>query len=236
MIDKILNNKNSKATLHQLQKLCGFLNFLCKCVVPGRAFTRRLYTLTSNEQGKLMPHHHIRLNAEMKRDLQTWKQFLLHPTVYCRKFADFTRVVTAYEVNFASDTSGVIGMGALCKTHWMCALWDQESIQQENPSIEYLELFALVAAALAWLHLFRNHKIIIYCDNQTVCRWVNQSTTSCRNSMVLIRKLIFKCMTENVTVFAQYLESGKNKFADAISRDKISLFKQLAAEDGLEVD
>ena len=54
--------------------------------------------------------------------------------------------------------------------------------------------------------------------------------------MVLIRKLIFKCMTENVMVFVQYLESEKNKFADAISRDKISYFKQLAAEDGIEVD
>ena len=70
MTDKILNNNKSKETLHQLQKLCGFLNFLCKCVVPGRAFTRRLYTLTSNEQGKLMPHHHICFNEMGPADVE----------------------------------------------------------------------------------------------------------------------------------------------------------------------
>ena len=30
----------SKVTIHQMQKLCGFLNFLCRAIVPGRAFTR----------------------------------------------------------------------------------------------------------------------------------------------------------------------------------------------------
>ena len=41
LINAILAKK--KCTVQQLQKICGFLNFLEKCVVPGRAFTRRLY-------------------------------------------------------------------------------------------------------------------------------------------------------------------------------------------------
>ena len=32
-----------KATVLQFQKLCGSLNFLCRCIIPGRAFVRRLY-------------------------------------------------------------------------------------------------------------------------------------------------------------------------------------------------
>ena len=82
LIDSILNKKSKKVTLNQLQKVCGFLNFLGRCVIPGRAFTRRLYTYTAND--KLKPHHHIRVNAEMRDDLKMWVTFLKHPTVFCR--------------------------------------------------------------------------------------------------------------------------------------------------------
>ena len=41
-----VTKKKRKVTLHELQKLCGYLNFLCRAVVPGRAFTRRLYAYT----------------------------------------------------------------------------------------------------------------------------------------------------------------------------------------------
>ena len=43
LIGQVLGKKSKKMTLKQLQRICGFLNFLCRCVVPGRAFTRRLY-------------------------------------------------------------------------------------------------------------------------------------------------------------------------------------------------
>ena len=63
----VIQKKSKKITLNQLQKICGFLNFLGRCIIPGRAFTRRLYTYTANSQ--LKPHHHIRVNSEMRDDL-----------------------------------------------------------------------------------------------------------------------------------------------------------------------
>ena len=68
LIGEVLLKKSRKITLKQLQKICGFLNFLGKCVIPGRVFTRRLYVYTSNT--KLLPHHHIRITGEMKADLE----------------------------------------------------------------------------------------------------------------------------------------------------------------------
>ena len=38
LINSVMSKR--KITVKQLQQICGFLNFLCKCVVPGRAFTR----------------------------------------------------------------------------------------------------------------------------------------------------------------------------------------------------
>ena len=34
MIEYILNKRNAKVTVHQVQKLTGFFNFLCKCIIP----------------------------------------------------------------------------------------------------------------------------------------------------------------------------------------------------------
>ena len=47
MIAFVLNQRNRKVTIHQLQKLTGYFNFLCQCVIPGRAFTQCMYALTS---------------------------------------------------------------------------------------------------------------------------------------------------------------------------------------------
>ena len=57
-----LNENNKKATVLQLQKLTGFLNFLGRCIIPGRAFTRRMYTYIKL---KRLQHHHIRIMGEL---------------------------------------------------------------------------------------------------------------------------------------------------------------------------
>ena len=56
-----------KITVHQLQKVHGFLNFLGRAIIQGRAFTRRLYLQLKNYN--LMPHHHLRITEEMRLDL-----------------------------------------------------------------------------------------------------------------------------------------------------------------------
>ena len=80
LIRSILKKSSKKVTSNKLQKVCGCLNFLGRCVIPGRAFTRRLYTYTAND--KLKPHHHIRVDAEMREKLTMWLSFLEHPTVF----------------------------------------------------------------------------------------------------------------------------------------------------------
>lgn len=70
-----------KITLKALQKICGFLNFLGRCIVLERAFTRRLYSYTGNPA--LKPHHHIRLNAEMKADFSMWFTFSAASLIIC---------------------------------------------------------------------------------------------------------------------------------------------------------
>ena len=109
MITYILGKKNKKATLYQIQKICGFLNFLSRAIIPERAFTQRLYALTATSGSQLKPYHHIKLNLEVIRDLQTWNVFLQHPNVFCRKFVDCSQILTATQIDFASDASKTLG-------------------------------------------------------------------------------------------------------------------------------
>ena len=87
-----------------------------------------------------------------------WLQFLYHPTVYSRPFADFSMELLATEVDMTSDVSAnpVLGMGATCQNSWMFQQWNKEFIEQCKPSIEYLELYALIAGVMTWAHRFRN--------------------------------------------------------------------------------
>ena len=116
LISYFLNKKNKKITLLQLQQLTGFLNFLCRCVVPGRAFVRRLYALGSNEN--LLPHHHIRISAECRMDMLIWQKFLSEPLIFCRPFLDCFEQ-SAKDISMYSDASGALekGFGAYCGPH-----------------------------------------------------------------------------------------------------------------------
>ena len=142
-----------KITVKQLQQICGFLNLLCKCIVPGRAFTRQMYSYasTKNASKLLMSHHHIRVSREIKLDLNMWSQVLEHPLVYCRHFLDFESYISANEIRFFMDASGnfKLGMGGVCERSWFTKMWDSNFMKTYNPSIEYLELYALVTGIFA---------------------------------------------------------------------------------------
>ena len=97
LIDTMLNKRSRKITLRRLQQLTGFLNFLCRCIMPGRTFTRRLYA-QQKISGATLPHHHLRVTAEMKIDLELRKCFLTHPSAFCRPFLDFTNTITSQQI------------------------------------------------------------------------------------------------------------------------------------------
>ena len=210
-----------KVTYAQVRKLCGFLNFLCRCIVPGRAFTRRLYTmgLTKSNHGRLLPHHHVVVKQENKMDLAIWQKFLMHPDIFCRPFIDY-KERTSEDILMYSDASGSFlkGYGAWCQHSYLYGQWDLDFMRKHRPSIEFLELYALTAGILAWIHRFQNMRVTLFCDNKSVRDMVNSSSSKCKNCMLLIRLVVMKCLVNNVHIRIKYVESKKNDFANALSR------------------
>ena len=184
LIAFFINGVNKKCTVLQLQELTGFLNFLCKVIIPGRAFLRRLYTYVSST---MLQHHHIRITQEMRKDLMVWRTFLMHPSIFSRPFMDVCPL-SAVDINMYSDAakSELKGMGVICQNDWMYMKWNPEFIRNQDPSIEFLELYAVTAAVLTWIHRFKNKRVYLFCDNMSVVHMINNSTSSCVKCMTLI--------------------------------------------------
>ena len=214
MVQKMRNKK--KTTLRELQELTGFLNFLNKCMVPGRTFTRRMYQYGTN---LTKPHHHLPVNQELKMDLNMWWTFLNHASVYARPFFHFQEVYYTPQ-QFSSDASRnpLLGCGGICNTDWYMQQWDYDFMEKYEPSINYLELYALTVAVKLWIGNFNNQNITIFCDNQSVIHMVNKGTSKCRQSMVLIRYLTLLCLTHNTKLNVEYIPSKRNTSADLLSR------------------
>ena len=144
VIEMFLSKRNKSYTVLQVQKLCGLLNFLCKCVIPGRVFTMRLYAMTAGKTKTLRTYHHIRITQENRLDLQMWKRFLEHPQIFCRPFLDLTDEVEAVDIDIFSDATGSWdrGFGAYCGKDWCFGTWREgfPDNRKTLPSIEYLNM------------------------------------------------------------------------------------------------
>ena len=144
--------------------------------MPGRAFARRMYS--TNSKG-LKAHHHIKVNQEMRLDLEVWRTFLYSPMVYSRPFLDCSKTLMATDIGMYSDVTKnpELGFGAICGEDWMMYKWNIEFVKLVDPSIEYLELHAVLAAVLAWIHKFKNQRVVLHCDNISVVEMINSNSS-----------------------------------------------------------
>ena len=167
-----------------------------------------------------------------------WLKFLYHPSVYSRPFTDFKEGIQAHQVDMYSDVSGnpVLGMGATCGPSWCYTQWDKNFMLKHKPSIEYLELYAVLVGILHWVHRFSGQCIILFCDNQSVMEMLNSTTSSCKNCMVLLRAVVLEGLKHNVHIHAQYVSSKDNFYTDALSCLQFDHFSSLANDHHKEFD
>ena len=220
--------KRKKLTLKTLQSLCGHLNFICRAVIPGRAFTRRLYMALEGKT-KLKPHHHINVSRTMRLDLTMWLEFLTDSTSYARPFLNFGLIQNADELNWFTDAAKGEdkGCGGICDNKWFAIQWQEGFIKKYDPSIAFLELYGVVVSVLNWLEDFSDHRIVLFCDNESVVHMINQNTSSCKFCLALIRILVLESLKFNTRIFAKHVSGFSNNLADMLSRGKIDQFRRL---------
>ena len=68
---------------------------------------------------------------------------------------------------------------------------------------------------------------MLFCDNEAVVHMINNSTSICRNCMVLIRFIVLEGLVNNTRIYARYVNTKDNGKAAAISRLQWKRFRQL---------
>ena len=128
-----------RATVKEIQRLAGTLNFLCCVVQPGRAFTRRMYSkfagITDKQACVLRQYHHVPLDLEFRNDCQTWRLFLLNPLSFTRPMVDLdaTEIHTT-DVDFYTDASLSVtkGIGCVFGTEYTWGFGSQGTLKTTN--------------------------------------------------------------------------------------------------------
>ena len=195
-------------------------------MVPRWALTRRLYSLIP---AKMKLHHHLKIKHEMRMDLLMWREFLSHPSVFSRPFTDFSKSISATELNLYTDLSRNFKLGCegIFYDKWFIIAWD-EFTARVKPSIQYLELFAVAVVVKLWARYISNHRVILFCANQVAVAMINSASSSCKNCMVLSRIIALESLIHNVKISAKFIRSLDNGKADALSRMNLTLFRKLA--------
>ena len=138
-------------TVFKLQQLTGLLNFLSTAIIPGRTFTRMMYTKYAHVGMK--QHYHVNIDSELHSDCRIWIEFLKDDNSLCRPFINFTKTLVAGQIDFYTDTSGALnkGFGCVFGSEWTAEMWNPHFLVRVKPSIEYLELFAVAVSIVLWV-------------------------------------------------------------------------------------
>ncbi|XP_062588297.1 uncharacterized protein LOC134249973 [Saccostrea cucullata] len=218
MLDK------KKATLTELQKLTGLLNFCVRAIPSGRAFVRRLYDAT---RGLTKPYHRRRVSAEMKKDIHTWLLFLdLFNGVTSYQTVDWT---ADFDLQLFTDSAGHadLGCGAIFESHWAYMVWPQKWRHSNIfKQVTFLELVPIVMAFTIWGEKFQGKKVILHTDNKALVSILNSKTSKSKQIMQLLRPLVLQGLLHNILFRGEHIDGVKNVKADSLSRQQWSRFKE----------
>ena len=198
-------HSRSKVTKQQLQSLAGKLNWCTQCIFGGRYHLRRILDQLI---GLRKPWHRTRVTQAMRADLQWWLSYmaLFNGTVKMIEHRPLTPVV----IDACPIASGSSYQGDWCYTPF--------EGQFEPLCINYKEVLALEPAVLNWGHMWRNHKVLVYSDNQAAVAIINKG--SCKHPLVMaaLRRIFWDSAIHNYRLEAIYYPATRNLLADAVSR------------------
>lgn len=200
--------KRKRASIKQIQSLCGKLNWACQMVKGGRTFLRRLINSISSAQNR---NDKVLLNSEFEADISWWLNFMsvFNGTV---KFIDF-KPITSLQTDASSLGGGGYYNGDYFYVNWAI---DFPVFRKEHINIK--ETLAVVLSVLRWGHLWQNKTVIVLTDNMTTKCILNKGSTKNNVLMSLLRDLFWLSAMYNFDIKGKFLSGRCNIIADAASR------------------
>jgi hypothetical protein len=206
----------TRASLHKVQELSGFLQFCCQVIPNSRPFLRRIFDFQSKFRS---PFCRLRVPTGVRSDIAWWAIFskqwngvrLLRPSL---------PLMDVY-----SDASGWKGIGAVLDHRWFASRIPR---RYRNRDIQFKELYAILRVILHWGDEWSAHHVVFHCDNQDVVAWLSSGTCRSKHAMPLVRLIFMLAACLHFSFSSLWLPSSSNALADAASRFQYSRLLQLA--------
>ena len=198
-----------------LEHLTGLLQFATKVVRPGRPFLRRLYALKNVGS---FPGHLVRLSRGAQADILWWFYFV-------KQWNGVSLLwdlgLLSEDIQVFSDASGSWGCAAFQDPYWLQLQWTP---CLSKLTIAVKELIPVVLAAAVFGPNWSGMIIQFVVDNAAVVDVLNATYCNESHMMHLIRLLVFYAAKYNFWFTATHIPGKRNIVADALSRNKLSVF------------
>ena len=108
---------------------------------------------------------------------------------------------------------------------WMYEKWDPVWFQEYQPSINLLELYALLARVVTWVSHLSNKTVILRSDNTLTVHALLNKTSNSHQMLTLLRYFMLFCMVHNIHIKALHISGKKNILCDLLSCIKLQEFQ-----------
>ena len=197
-----------RATKKQLQSLVGKLNWASAVVHGGRVFLRRIINAIMRLK---QDWHKLRIGGDMLSDILWWQEFMA-------EFNGKSIILENSPITSVATDACKTGGGALFENDWHYSNWEIDHPATKGFHINELEAFAVVLAARKWATAWRNHRVILLCDNATTVACINKCTSRNHIMMSYLRELFWLSASNNFHLKAVHVPGHQNVYADHISR------------------
>ncbi|XP_053383791.1 uncharacterized protein LOC128549997 [Mercenaria mercenaria] len=200
------------ASLKEVQQLLGKLNFIGACVKPSRIFVSRLLNWLRElyERDALQQSH---IPSEVKKDLLWWNEFLsLYNGVSLMSLGDWSEPDQIFSSDSCLESCGGYWEGNYFHVQFPVYILDK------NLHIGALEMLSLVVCLHLWGSNFKHRRIIVLCDNLSVCIALNTGKARCSFLQSCLREVCFIAAINEFEIRAQHILTSENRIADCLSR------------------
>ena len=215
--------REGKASKKQLERLGGLVSHFSSVIRGGRTFCRRIYNLFS----KCPKNTKVTLDQSILLDLAWWKNL-------CNSFNGSAKIIGRNVGGTVTTDASTWGFGGWSEGDWFLGCWEgtvPEEINVHNhivlppgesdcfdKNINVYELYAVLAAVRRWGPDLKDSQIQVVTDNTQVVYMINTGRSANYCCMAWLRELFWLCFIFNVELFAMYINTRDNTFADALSR------------------
>lgn len=220
--DRLLDIKSLLSTwlslettnLRDLQSLIGKLQFVAKCVRPGRLFLSRILKFLSAFENLNVT---LPIPIDVKKDIAWWFNFIdAYNGVSVLPFNEWSQPDSV----LATDAC-LVGGGGVFNNNYFHFVFS-EAVLIEAKHINSLELLTITVALKLFGEPLSGFKLQLFCDNSSSVSCINSGRTKDPFMQKCLRELVFLSSKYNVSLFAIHLPGVENRLPDLLSRWAVS--------------